>query len=71
VYDSIGRVYDNPNVENRVCKKAIEKLYLGAYTSKMSKKGTYQIPEYFDLLVPPLELLLWQDCITVIDYANK
>ena len=34
-------------------KKAIEKLYAVAYTIKMSKKGTYQIPDYFDFVVPP------------------
>ncbi|UNL37799.1 transcriptional regulator, partial [Limosilactobacillus reuteri] len=37
----------------------------------MSKKGTYQIPDYFDFVVPPLEGLWWQDGITGIDYAHK
>ena len=65
------RGHGDPNQENSKYKKAIEKLYAVAYTIKMSKKGTYQIPDYFDFVVPPLEGLWWQDGITGIDYAHK
>ena len=65
------RGHGDPNQENSEYKKAIEKLYAVAYTIKMSKKGTYQIPDYFDFVVPPLEGLWWQDSITGIDYAHK
>lgn len=47
------RGHGDPNQENSEYKKAIEKLYAVAYTIKMSKKGTYQIPDYFDFVVPP------------------
>lgn len=49
------RGHGDPNQENSEYKKAIEKLYAVAYTIKMSKKGTYQIPDYFNFVVPPLE----------------
>ena len=65
------REHGDPNQENSEYKKAIEKLYAVAYTIKMSKKGTYQIPDYFNSVVPPLEGLWWQDGITGIDYAHK
>ena len=65
------RGHGDPNQENSVYKKAIEKLYAVTYTIKMSKKGTYQIPDYFDFVVPSLEGLWWQDGITGIDYAHK
>ena len=65
------RGHGDPNQENSEYKKAIEKLYAVAYTIKMSKKGTYQIPDYFNFVVPPLEGLWWQDGITGIDYAHK
>lgn len=65
------RGHGDPNQENSEYKKAIEKFYAVAYTIKMSKKGTYQIPDYFDFVVPPLEGLWWQDGITEIDYAHK
>ena len=65
------RGHGDPNQENSEYKKVIEKLYAVAYTIKMSKKGTYQIPDYFDFVVPPLEGLWWQDGITGIDYAHK
>lgn len=38
------RGHGDPNQENSEYKKVIEKLYAVAYTIKMSKKGTYQIP---------------------------
>lgn len=37
----------------------------------MSKKGTHQIKDYFDFVVPPLEGFWWQDGVEGIDYAHK
>lgn len=42
-----------------------------AYAIKMSKKGEYKIPGYFDFVVPPLEGFWWQDGIEGVDYSNK
>ena len=42
-----------------------------AYAIKMSKKGEYKIPDYFDFVVPPLKGFWWQDGIEGVDYANK
>lgn len=46
-------------------------LYSLAYTIKMSKKGSHQIKDYFDFVVPPLEGFWWQDGVKGIDYAHK
>lgn len=37
----------------------------------MSKKCSYQIKDYFDFVVPPLEGFWWQDGVKGIDYAHK
>ena len=37
----------------------------------MSKKGEYEIPNYFDFVVPPLEGFWWQEGIEGVDYSNK
>ena len=37
----------------------------------MSKKGSHQIKDYFDFVVPPLEGFWWQDGVKDIDYAHK
>ncbi len=37
----------------------------------MSKKGSHQIKDYFDFVVPPLEGFWWQDGVKGIDYAHK
>ena len=42
-----------------------------AYAIKMSKKGEYKIPNYFDFVVPPLEGFWWQEGIEGVDYSNK
>lgn len=46
-------------------------LYSLAYTIKMSKKGSHQIKDYFDFVVPPLEGFWWQDHVDGVDYSNK
>ena len=61
----------DPNDENSEYKKSISLLYPVAYAIKMSKKGEYKIPDYFDFVVPPLEGFWWQDGIEGVDYANK
>ena len=46
-------------------------MYSVAYAIKMSKKGEYKIPNYFDFVVPPLEGFWWQEGIEGVDYSNK
>lgn len=61
----------DPNQPDGEYQQAIKKLYVVAYTIKMSKKGTYHIPHYFDFVVPPLEGLWWQEGIKGVDYQHK
>lgn len=61
----------DPNDENGEYKQAITMLYAVAYTIKMSKNGSHQIPGYFDFVVPPLEGLWWQEGIKGVDYNHK
>ena len=61
----------DPNAENGEYSQALQLLYGIAYTIKMSKKGDYQIPGYFDFVVPPLEGFWWQEGIAGINYAHK
>ena len=61
----------DPNDENSEYKQSISLLYPVAYAIKMSKKGDYKIPDYFDFVVPPLEGFWWQEGIEGVDYANK
>ena len=61
----------DPNDENSEYKKSINLLYPVAYAIKMSKKGDYKIPTYFDFVVPPLEGFWWQEGVEGVDYANK
>ena len=51
----------NPNDENGEYKESIGLLYAIAFTLKMSYKGTYKIPGYFEYVVPPLEGFWWQE----------
>ena len=61
----------NPNDEDSEYKQSISLLYPIAYAIKMSKKGAYKIPGYFDFVVPPLEGFWWQEGIEGVDYSNK
>ena len=61
----------DPNDENSEYKQSISLLFPVAYAIKMSKKGDYKIPGYFDFVVPPLEGFWWQEGINGVDYANK
>ena len=61
----------DPNDENSEYKQSISLLYPVVYAIKMSKKGDYKIPDYFDFVVPPLEGFWWQEGIEGVDYNNK
>ncbi|WP_251546451.1 GyrI-like domain-containing protein [Limosilactobacillus caecicola] len=61
----------DPNSEDGEYSQGLKLLYGIAYTIKMSKKGEYQIPGYFDFVVPPLEGMWWQPCIQGVDYQRK
>ena len=61
----------DPNQEGGEYKQDLQLLYSLAYTIKMSKKGSHQIKDYFDFVVPPLEGFWWQDGVEGIDYAHK
>ena len=61
----------DPNDDNSEYKQSISLLYPVAYAIKMSKKGEYKIPNYFDFVVPPLEGFWWQEGIEGVDYSNK
>lgn len=61
----------DPNIAGSEYQQAIQLLYGVAYTIKMSKKGTYNIKDYFDFVVPPLEGLWWQAGNSGIDYGHK
>ena len=61
----------DPNDENSEYKQSISLLFPVAYAIKMSKKGDYKIPGYFDFVVPPVEGFWWQEGIKGVDYANK
>jgi len=61
----------NPNDPDGEYAKALNLLYVIAYTIKMSKKGSRQIEGYFDYVVPPLEGFWRQDGLQGVDYAHK
>ena len=61
----------DPNEEGRAYKAAIGLLYGIAFTIKMSRKGSHEIEEYFDYVVPPLEGFWRQEGIEGIDYTRK
>jgi hypothetical protein len=51
----------DPHKNDGEYQKALEILYGISYTIKMSKKGEYMPPGYFDFVVPPLEGLWWTE----------
>ena len=61
----------DPNEENGEYKRAMELLYGIAYTIKMSYKGEHIIEGFFEYVVPPLEVLWWQEGIRGVDYSRK
>ena len=61
----------DPNEEGGAYKAAIGLLYGIAFTIKMSRKGSHEIEEYFDYVVPPLEGFWRQEGIEGIDYTRK
>ena len=48
--DGVG----DPNEEGGEYKRALEVLYAVSYTLKMSYKGEYKIPGFYEYVVPPL-----------------
>lgn len=61
----------NPNEENGAYQKAVQELYTLSYTLKMSYKTNYQIPGFFEYVVPPLEGFWWQLGIDGYDWMRK
>ena len=61
----------NPNEEGGAYQQAIGVLYAVAYTLKMSYKTDYNIPGFFEYVVPPLEGFWWQDNVSGADYSDK
>lgn len=61
----------DPNLPDSEYQQSIQLLYNIAYIIKMSKKGNYQIPDYFDFVVAPLEGFWWQKGIKGVDYQHK
>lgn len=61
----------DPNQEGGAYQQAIAVLYAVAYTLKMSYKSEYQIPGFYQYVVPPLEGFWWQPGVPGVDYANK
>lgn len=61
----------NPNEESGAYQQAIGVLYAVAYTLKMSYKTDYNIPGFFEYVVPPLEGFWWQDNVSGADYSDK
>ena len=61
----------DPNEEGGAYEAAIGLLYGIAFTIKMSRKGSHEIEEYFDYVVPPLEGFWRQEGIEGIDYTRK
>ena len=61
----------DPNEEGGAYKAAIGLLYGIAFTIKMSKKSSHEIPGYFDYVVPPLEGFWSQESAEGINYRKK
>lgn len=61
----------DPNEPGGSYQNAIGILYAVAYTVKMSKKGTYSIPGYYDFVVPPLEGFWRQEGVSGYDGSRK
>lgn len=61
----------NPNTENGEFQDAISVLYSVSYTLRMSPKAGYDIPGYFEYVVPPLEGFWWTEDGAPIDLAHK
>ena len=61
----------DPNEEGGAYQQAIGVLYAVAYTLKMSYKTDYEIPGFFEYVVPPLEGFWWQEGVDGVDCADK
>ncbi len=61
----------NPNTPGGEYEESIKLLYSIAYTIKMSKNTNFEIPNYFDFVVPPLEGFWWQKDLKGYDKNRK
>lgn len=62
----------DPNEENGSYQLAIQLLYTLSYSIRMSIKSGWDIPGYFEYVVPPLEGFWWMaDGSPGVDYTNK
>lgn len=61
----------DPNEPDGDYQKAISVLYAIAYTLKMSYKTDYEIPGFFEYVVPPFEGFWRQENVEGFDYDNK
>ncbi|WP_058487080.1 GyrI-like domain-containing protein [Defluviitalea phaphyphila] len=61
----------NPNEENGEYQTSVEILYALSYTIKMLPKKGYELPNYFEYVVPPLEGLWWLADSDKFDYSSK
>lgn len=64
--------FGDPNDKDGDYQKAISVLYALAYAIKMSYKTNYQIPDFYEFVVPPLEgLWTFQDHSLTFNKDNK
>lgn len=61
----------DPNEVGGAYQLALVQLYAVAYALRMSYKTDYQIPGYFEYVVPPLEGFWWQEGMSGYDATNK
>lgn len=61
----------DPNQADGEYQQAVSVLYAVSYTIKMSYKGAYQIPGFFEYVVPPLEGFWWQPGTSGVNYQDK
>lgn len=61
----------NPNDEDGAYQASIPLLYGVAYTLKMSYKTDYEIPGFFQYVVPPLEGFWWIEGLKGMDKTRK
>lgn len=61
----------NPNDPDGVFQEAIGILYGISYTIKMSKKTTYEIKDYVDYVIPPLEGFWWKKESTSVPFSKE
>lgn len=61
----------DPNDPEGDYQRTLGILYAVAYTLRMSRRNGYDIPDYYEYIVPPLEGFWWQEGVRGMDYAHK